>query len=88
MNDRPPVEEQLLAFLAENAHFSDELTAATDLINEGVLDSLLVTDLVLFVESRFGVVLSAGNISPQHFRSVECLARLVRAKLEKVNKAA
>jgi len=88
VNGKPSVEEQLLAFLAENAHFSEALEGTTDLIDEGVLDSLLVTDLVLFVESRFGVVLSAGNISPQHFRSVECLARLVTAKLEKVNKAA
>jgi acyl carrier protein len=88
VNGKPSVEEQLLAFLSENAHFSEELEKTTDLIEEGVLDSLLVTDLVLFAESSFGVVLSAGNISPQHFRSVECLSRLITAKLDKVNKAA
>lgn len=88
MSERPSVEELLLAFLAQNAHFSGELDRTTDLIEEGVLDSLLVTDLVLFAESKFGVALSAGNISPQHFRSVECLARLIVSKLDKVNKAA
>ena len=36
MNGKPSVEEQLLAFLAENAHFSEELEKTTDLIEAGV----------------------------------------------------
>jgi len=88
VNGQTFVEKQLLAFLLENTPVSGPLEPTTDLIETGALDSLLVTDLVLFVESRFGVALGAGSISPRHFRSVECLARLIVAKLEKAREAA
>lgn len=88
MNGQTSVEKLLLAFLGKNANVSGELGRATDLIEAGVLDSLLVTDLVLFVESSFGIALNPGNISPKHFRTVECLARLIIEKLEKERKAA
>ncbi|MFH1265273.1 MAG: acyl carrier protein [Planctomycetota bacterium] len=88
MNGQTSVEKQLLAFLGENAYVSGELGPTTDLIETGALDSLLVTDLVLFVESSFGIGLNPGNISPKHFRNVECLARLIVEKLEKERKAA
>ena len=88
MNDQTSAEEQLLAFLAENAYVSGELDSTTDLLEIGVLDSLLVTDMVLFVESSFGIALKGGSIAPKNFRTVECLARMIVDKLEKVNKAA
>jgi len=88
VNGQTSVENQLLAFLAANAYVAGELEPTTDLIASGVLDSLLVTDLVLFIESSFGIVLKGGSIAPKHFRSVECLARLIVGKLDAVDKAA
>lgn len=88
MNGQTSVQDQLLAFLAENAYVSGELEPTTDLIESGVLDSLLVTDLVLFIESSFGIVLKGGSIAPKHFRNVECLSRLIVGKLDAVNEAA
>lgn len=88
MNGQTSVENKLLAFLGDNAYVSGELGPTTDLIESGVLDSLLVTDLVLFIESSFGIVLKGGSIAPKNFRSVECLARLVVGKLDAVDRAA
>jgi betaine-aldehyde dehydrogenase len=82
------VQQQLLAYLRANVAEAGPLEVTTDLLGLGVLDSLLVADLFVFLESRLGVTLTAGDVSPQNFRSVERLAAFVVAKQQKVAKAA
>lgn len=50
------------------------------LLEQGVLDSLGVLDVVAFLEDEFGVVLSDEELTPEHFRSVFSLAVLVASK--------
>jgi acyl carrier protein len=82
------LQQQLLAYLRANVADAGPLEVATDLLALGVLDSLLVADLFVFLEARLGVTLSAGDVSPQNFRSVERLAAFVAAKRQKAAKAA
>lgn len=57
------------------------LTAETDLIAEGLLDSLLIMDLMTFVEGRFGVRLGPQDVTPETFQSLGALAAVVDARL-------
>ncbi len=90
MDDRdlPQIQQRLADFLHQHTDVCEDFALTTDLIDAGILDSLLVTDLVLFVSRTFAVELTARDISPEHMGSVERMARLVQDKLAKRSRAA
>ncbi|RTL52927.1 MAG: acyl carrier protein, partial [Bradyrhizobiaceae bacterium] len=53
------------------------LTNDTDLLDEGLLDSLMLVDLIFRLEERYGVRLGGDQVSPGNFRSVRTIADLV-----------
>jgi acyl carrier protein len=83
-----PIEQALLAFFARSANVPAAFTVDTDLLAEIDLDSMLVTDLLLFIESTFQVTLAARDVSPDNLRSIRRLGAVVAAKQEKLRKAA
>lgn len=87
-SESPPVEQQLIAYLRQQVDMSDDFDATTDLIAYGVLDSLLVTDLVLHLQTKFGVTLTARDISPENLGSVERMADLIRQRQSRFRRAA
>jgi acyl carrier protein len=80
VNDAATIEKELIAFIASIAETPVDVDRDTDLLGLGVLDSLMVTDLVLFMESSYGVALRPRDISPTNFRRVSRMAELVAAK--------
>ena len=82
------IQQQLIDYLNQHADVYEEFDATTDLIDEGILDSLLVTDLVLFTQSQFGIELTARDISPENLSSIEQMAILVRDRQQKLDRAA
>lgn len=81
MIDMRQIEQDLIWFIQTNSPTEDALTAGTDLLQSGILDSLMVVDLACHVESTYGTQLNETEIAPRHFQSVACLARLVASKL-------
>lgn len=53
----------------------------TDLLETGRLDSLGFVDLVLHVETRFGVVVDLETVDFDDFRSTNAIAAYVEARL-------
>ena len=49
-------------------------------LEEGIVDSTGVLELVLFVEETFGITVNDEEIVPDNFDSVEKLARYVRLR--------
>ena len=82
------IQQQLVDFLNGHAGISNQCDVRMNLIEEGVLDSLLVTDLVLFVQERFGIELTPRDISPHNLSSIEQIADLIRKKKKKQDQAA
>ena len=78
MNELGRVEEKLLEYLRTQCQADLSIDVDTDVIDSGLLDSMLVMDLVLFVESQFTVKLEPTDIAPHNLRSVRCLAACVR----------
>lgn len=72
---------ELIEHINASASPGVEVTAETDLTQTGVLDSLRLLDLIAHVESTYGIRVHENEISHQHFRSVDCLTRLVVSKL-------
>jgi acyl carrier protein len=71
------IERGLLQWCNHRLQPDVPITAETNLLNEGYLDSLLVMDIVLQIEKQFGVTIDSADISPRHFRSIQRLARFV-----------
>ena len=77
------IETTLRAFIAESILFSDSgypYEDSTSFLDNGIVDSMSVMDLVLFSEKEFGVTISDPEITPENFDSVENLSNFIRAK--------
>ena len=58
------------------------LANATSLLDTGVLDSLGLLRLVLFVQERFGIVIEDVDLVPEHFDSVDAICAYLRSRAE------
>jgi acyl carrier protein len=57
-----------------------QLTDSTPLITTGILDSIAVLKLVLFLEEQFPLTIDAQEFNPNHFGTIKGIAELVLSK--------
>lgn len=55
------------------------LSDDTSLLDSGILDSLSLLQLVVFLEERFGVTVGDTDLLPQNFASVQTICAYLRA---------
>lgn len=85
MND---VKGEVRAFIAQNLVYSDNGLAYSDdasLLENGVLDSFGVMEVIVFVEEHYDVSVEDREIVPANFDSVESIAAYVTRKTAKEN---
>lgn len=63
-------------------HSPDAIDPNTDLLEQGVIDSLLMMDLIAHLEGAYGIRLAVEDIVPSQFRSISALASLIVRKLQ------
>ena len=66
------ISQEILRSVAPTAISPDRL-----LLEESVLDSLGLQQLVLFLESEFGIQLGDEHFLPENFESIRSIARLM-----------
>jgi methoxymalonate biosynthesis acyl carrier protein len=76
---RESIEDSLMAFL-KNSLSIDIQSSEHNLIEEGVLDSLMLVDLVLYMEQAFEVSPALEDLEIENFASVSRMADFVAAK--------
>ncbi len=78
----------LREYIAGNAALSaaGPLTDSTALAAYGILDSIAVLELVLFLENRFGIEFSSKDLDRRRLDSIEGIAELVETKLAQRNR--
>ena len=72
-------------FILENLLFTDDagqLPVDVSFLEEGIVDSTGVLELVMFVEETFNVSVEDEEIIPENFDSVQRLARYVQLKTD------
>lgn len=77
------IEALIRRFILENFLFSDDgerLHDDASFLEEGIVDSTGVLELVAFVEEAFGIAVADDEIVPENFDSVARLARFIRAR--------
>ena len=77
------LENQIRHYITESFLFSDngyELSNDASLLEEGIVDSTGVLELVMFVEETFNFAVENDEIVPENFDSVAQLAAYIRRK--------
>ncbi len=77
------IEEILRQYIAENILFSTQGYPYPDdasFLENGILDSMNVMELVPFVEEKWGITIEDTELIPENFDSVSGLAGFVRSK--------
>lgn len=77
--DRLNIEQTIAEFLASTAG-RPMLTPDLDLIELGIIDSLTMMDLLVFVEASFGVRLGFDDLTPATFQSIGSIAAVIDAR--------
>jgi len=75
--------ESIRAYIANNFLFSDRGYPYPDdasFLKEGIVDSMNVLELVMFVEQNFGIKVDDQEIVPENFDSITQLATFVESK--------
>jgi acyl carrier protein len=68
--------EKVIEILTE-LHPEVDFNTATELIDDGVLDSLDIVSLVAAIDTEFGVVVPAEEIIPENFNSADAIFELI-----------
>ena len=71
------LETRILGLLRNKLQVNVE-SMDTDLLDTGLLDSLGLVELIVLLESDFGVRVAMDDLDPEHFQSVNRIATLVR----------
>jgi acyl carrier protein len=58
----------------------EQLTAGTELVRSGILNSLAMLDLVVFLEQEFGIQLHAHDVTPSNLATLVDIEQLVQSK--------
>ncbi len=77
------IETKIRTYIAKNILFTGNgypYSDDTSFLNEGIIDSMNVLELVMFVEQDMGVTVGDQDIVPDNFDSVSKLAAFVRHK--------
>ena len=77
------IESRIKTYIQENFLFSDngyQLADDASFLEEGIVDSTGVLELVMFVEETFGITVEDEEIVPENFDSVGQLAAYIRSK--------
>jgi acyl carrier protein len=83
MTGEDNVQKELLGFVEENFLYLKpelEVTAADDLLELGVIDSLGFVELVEEVQARYGITVSDVEITEENFGSINAIAGFVARK--------
>jgi acyl carrier protein len=78
------IEEQIRKFVYTNLWYAEngfDYPDDASFLEEGIIDSLGVMELVEFVKTSFGVEVTQSEVIPAHFDSVTKLSTFVRGKL-------
>lgn len=84
------LKKQIRDFVTSNFYVADpaSLEDRTSLLDQGVIDSTGVLEVIMFIESTFGVTVEDSEMLPENLDSIERIAAFVARKTAKTEKVA
>ena len=83
MDQTHDIEGKIAGYIAENILFSKNgypHSSEDSFLENGIVDSMNVLELVMFVEENFGFKVKDDEILPDNFDSVSRLAAYIRSR--------
>lgn len=83
MNAEQEIRLRLRDFVVTNYLFGDESRAPSDdesLMDQGLVDSTGILELIEFLEDEFGIQVSEAETLPENLGSIDALSRYVQVK--------
>jgi acyl carrier protein len=74
---RKQLEAELVQFVRSRGLRHAEVTSLTDLLESGLLDSLLLMDLVFHIEELYSVRFDSDHVNPSTFRTIGDIVNFV-----------
>lgn len=53
-----------------------------DLLERGILDSLGVMKLIVFIEATFGIMVNEEEVVPENFQTLNIMAQFIEQKMQ------
>jgi acyl carrier protein len=75
--DRKQLEAELVQFVQARGLRYAVVTSLTDLLESGLLDSLLLMDLIFHIEELYGIRFESDHVDPSNFRTIVAIVNLV-----------
>jgi len=85
------MQQQIRRFILSSFLFTDDESKLQDqasLLEQGIMDSTGVLELVAFLESEFGIKVADEELVPENLDSVDRIASFVQAKRAALTAAA
>ena len=79
MPEAAPIHDTIRRFLAE-VFFVDGLDADASFLEEGIIDSTGMLELVMFIESTYGVKIADDEFVPENLDSLNRVAAFIERK--------
>lgn len=79
------IEPAIRQFIAQNFMYREGVNSLTDqqsLLEQGLIDSTGVLELVFFLENNFGIRVDENEVIPENLDSVQQIASYIRRKVE------
>ncbi len=70
--------EEIYTYIKNEFNHSDDFDIATNIVKEGLVDSMGILTLVSFLEKRFRVEIAFEDITPDNFRNIGAIARFMK----------
>ena len=83
MSTAAKLETQIRSYILENFLYTSDVSKLRNddsFLEEGILDSTGILELLMFVEETFNVKVEDEEVLPDNFDSVDQLARYIRRK--------
>ena len=76
------LQKQIRDFVTSNFYVADPaaLEDRTSLLDQGIIDSTGVLEVIVFVESTFGIAIEDSEMLPENLDSIERIAAYVARK--------
>ena len=79
--NRKKLEDNLMHFVRSRSPRHAAASPRMDLLETGLLDSLLLVDLIFHIEETYGVRFDSDQVNPSNFRTVEDIVAVVLGQL-------
>jgi acyl carrier protein len=82
MSNHPEIQAAVRDYLHQQfpAVRSREFSDSESLLQQGIIDSMGILEIVTFIESRYGLTLSDDELMSDHFESIASIAHLIDSK--------